>query len=79
MRIKYRMHWLVFFLVMVTVPYLTDSVHADIKFFDLTNPFLRKIPMAVPVFRAQTPLPNESEQVIAISDQVSNMLEFTGY
>jgi TolB protein len=52
---------------------------ADIKYIDLTNPFLRKIPMAVPVFKAITPSPAESELVESIADQLSDMLSFTGY
>jgi TolB protein len=35
--------------------------------------------MAVPVFRAMTPVSDESELAVAIADQVSDMLEFTGY
>jgi TolB protein len=52
---------------------------AEVKYIDLTNPFLRKIPMAVPVFKAMTPSPAETALVGAIADQVSDMLEFTGY
>ena len=55
------------------------NLRAEIKFYDLTNPFLRKIPMAVPVFKAMTPSPAETALVGSISDQVSDMLEFTGY
>ncbi|MEJ2038135.1 MAG: Tol-Pal system beta propeller repeat protein TolB [Desulfosarcinaceae bacterium] len=55
------------------------STHAQVKFYDLTNPFLRKIPLAVPVFRAMTPVPAEAQQVTAIADQVEAMLDFTGY
>lgn len=52
---------------------------ADIQYIDLTNPFLRKIPIAIPQFRASTPAPAESQLVASISDRVSDMLEFTGY
>lgn len=55
------------------------SARAEIKFFDLTNPFLRKIPMAVPVFKAMTPLPAENELVNHTSDQLADMLAFSGY
>jgi TolB protein len=55
------------------------NARADIKFFDLTNPFLRKIPMAVPVFKALTPSPEESELVALFSDQLAGMLDFSGY
>ncbi len=52
---------------------------ADIKYFDLTNPFLRKIPMAVPVFRAMTASPEEQAQVAIFSDRLQEMLDFSGY
>jgi len=52
---------------------------SDIKYFDLTNPFLRKIPMAVPAFRAMTASPDESAQVATFADKLQEMLEFSGY
>jgi TolB protein len=52
---------------------------AEIKYFDLTNPFLRKIPMALPVFRAMTPNAEERSQVIPFADKLQEMLEFSGY
>ena len=52
---------------------------AEIKYFDLTNPFLRKIPMALPVFRAMTPTTEEKSQVIPFADKLQEMLEFSGY
>lgn len=52
---------------------------ADIKYIDLTNPFLRKIPMAVPVFKALTPNAAEAPLADGVADQVSQMLDFTGY
>lgn len=57
----------------------SHPARADVKYIDLTNPFLRKIPMAIPVFKAMTPNPAEREQASAIADQLSDMLAFTGY
>lgn len=56
-----------------------QPIRADIKYFDLTNPFLRKIPMAIPVFRAMTDNPEERQLAAVIADELSDMLEFTGY
>lgn len=55
------------------------AASADIKFIDLTNPFLNKIPLAVPVFKSVTP--SDAEQPIAgrVSDSISELLDFTGY
>ncbi len=52
---------------------------ADIKYFDLKNPFLRKIPMAVPVFRAMTANSQEREQVVPFADSIEQLLDFSGY
>jgi TolB protein len=79
MRRKHGALYNVLFFVLIFVVFSPASTVAEIKFFDLTNPFLRKIPMAVPVFRAMTPVPAESGRVTAIADQVSELLDFTGY
>jgi TolB protein len=52
---------------------------ADYEYIDITNPFLRKIPLAVPVFKSLTP--NDAEKKIAqeASDLLANTLAFTGY
>jgi TolB protein len=55
------------------------SSKAEIKYFDLTNPYLHKIPMAVPVFKAATPAQVETALVASVADKVQGMLEFTGY
>ncbi len=52
---------------------------AEIKYYDLTNPFLRKIPMGVPVFQAMSPSPAESAQVTAFANKLQDMLDFSGY
>lgn len=52
---------------------------ADIKYFDLTNPFLRKIPMAVPGFRAMTASPDGMAQANPMADKLQEMLAFSGY
>ena len=52
---------------------------ADVKYFDLKNPFLRKIPMAVPGFKAMTANPDELAQVVPLADRLQEMLDFSGY
>jgi TolB protein len=66
-------------LLLVWLFFVPHTVTADVKYIDLTNPFLRKIPMAVPVFRAMTPIAAETAMVASVADQISNMLDFTGY
>jgi TolB protein len=67
------------FFIIGTLLLLPARGGAEIKYFDLTNPFLRKIPMALPVFRAMTPSAEEKAQVIPFADQLQEMLEFSGY
>jgi len=52
---------------------------SEIKYIDLTNPFLRKIPMAIPQFKAQSPSSSEHGLTTPLADQFSKMLDFTGY
>jgi TolB protein len=61
--------------VMMSIPF---SAMAQVKYFDI-SPFMRKMPLAVPVFKALTPSPEESNQTVAVSDQLSAMLAFTGF
>lgn len=65
-------------LFLATVLY-ANTGHPEIKYYDLTKPYLRKIPMAVPVFQAQTSTQAELDQAITVADKVQKMLEFTGY
>ena len=48
-------------------------------YIDITNPFLRKIPMAVPVFKSMTPTPEEQKVAESASTLLSDTLDFTGY
>jgi TolB protein len=61
--------------VMMSIPF---SAMAQVKYFDI-SPFMRKMPLAVPVFKALTPSPEESSQTVTVSDQLSAMLAFTGF
>ena len=59
--------------------FYANSVQAEIKYYDLTNPFLRKIPMAVPAFKALSSTSAEKDVARSLADKVQEMLEFTGY
>jgi TolB protein len=58
---------------------LPTGLRAEIKYLDLTNPFIRKIPMAVPVFQALGPGDAAVAQVRSFADELQAMLEFSGY
>lgn len=66
-------------ILLLAICLVPDVSTAEIKYFDLTKPYLRKIPMAVPVFQAATPSQAELDRALAVADNVKNMLEFTGY
>jgi TolB protein len=78
-RITYRilLQLIVFFLA--ASGFFSTQSSAEIKYYDLTNPFLRKIPMAVPVFRAMAANPEEKAQVAPFADKLQEMLDFSGY
>jgi TolB protein len=61
--------------LMVLIPF---PAMAQVKYFDI-SPFMRKMPLAVPVFKALAPSPGASEHTIAGADQLSAMLDFTGF
>jgi TolB protein len=65
--------------LLIAILLTADSGLAGIKYFDLTKPYLRRIPMAVPVFQAANSTQAELDQAVAVADNVQKMLEFTGY
>ncbi len=48
-------------------------------YIDITNPFLRKVPIAVPVFKSLTPSAQEHAFCREASDLLAETLKFTGY
>ncbi|MGB2687970.1 MAG: Tol-Pal system beta propeller repeat protein TolB, partial [Desulfobacterales bacterium] len=48
-------------------------------YIDISNPFLRKIPLAVPLFKNETGTAQEARLSEASADLLSASLEFTGY
>jgi TolB protein len=48
-------------------------------YIDITNPFLRKIPLAVPVFKTMAAGEATAQASLQAADLLSDTLEFTGY
>jgi len=48
-------------------------------YIDISNPFLRKIPLAIPLFKNETGTAQEARLSEASADLLSASLEFTGY
>lgn len=57
----------------------STAMGADYDYVEINNPFLRKIPTAVPVFKAVTSGAAEKNIASEAADLLSEMLEFTGY
>ncbi len=53
--------------------------YADYDYINISDPFLNKIPIAVPVFKGMAGLPEEKVVARESSDFMSASLEFTGY
>jgi len=51
----------------------------DYDYIDITNPFYRKIPIAVPVFKPVSDSPEETRISTTASDLFAETLDFTGY
>ncbi len=52
---------------------------AQFDYIDISNPFLRKVPMAIPVFKSLSADPEERPLAIKLADLTSRYLEFTSY
>jgi TolB protein len=52
---------------------------AGLPFIDITNPFLKKIPLAIPVFNTVPEDANSRQQATESTAVMSNALEFTSY
>jgi TolB protein len=67
-------------LLSVLILFLTPQITlSGIKYLDLTNPFLRKIPMAIPQFQSLASDPSGNGRVGVFADELQEMLEFSGY
>ena len=70
---KTFMLFLLFWLVLI------PAALADYEYIDITNPFLRKIPLALPQFKVYTRDAAATEAFHAAEGILSQSLEFTGY
>jgi len=53
--------------------------YADYDYIDITNPFLRKMPLAVQPFKLSERLPQNEKAAVEAAGLISETLEFTGY
>ncbi|MEW6671407.1 MAG: Tol-Pal system beta propeller repeat protein TolB [Thermodesulfobacteriota bacterium] len=56
-----------------------EAIGADYDYINISNPFLKKIPIAVPVFKALNKSPAENSAAKSAADLLAQTLEYTGY
>jgi TolB protein len=66
-------------ILILSIAAVSPNTHAQYDYIDITKPFLRKIPVAIPVFKAINRTGQESEIGKKGADILSEVLEFTGY
>ena len=71
----------ILFAITITGPVvsLAQSDADQYEYIDISNPFLRKIPLAIPLFKNVTGSGEEERLSTASADLLSSSLEFTGY
>jgi TolB protein len=65
-----------FFLVSFLFP---SAGSAKYDYIDITNPFIKKIPIAIPIFKGMTEKSAELEKAREAADLLSETLNFTGF
>jgi TolB protein len=78
-----RMLWVAFTAALVfmiaAVPCGAQTESQGYQYIDITNPFLRKIPLAVPYFKTAGGDAREEASARKAADQLAASLDFTGY
>lgn len=73
-----RLHkTLIFILIALLFP--ISSVRAEYDYVDISNPFLRKIPIGIPLFAAKSKNPREAKIAKNCTELISETLSFTSY
>jgi TolB protein len=65
--------------IAVTVLFMPAAVNAQYEYIDINKPFLRKIPMAIPVFVSLSEPAVDQQELRHAADLLADMLAFTGY
>jgi TolB protein len=77
------LRWLIFIIVasffIGPVVCFAQSDKDQYEYIDISNPFLRKIPLAIPYFKNETGTQEEKHLSESSADLLASSLEFTGY
>lgn len=77
MKIGFRLY--IYVIGVIFIAFGPATAHAQYDVIDITKPFLRKIPLAVPLFKSASGSAEEKGQSEKAADFLSDTLEFTGY
>ena len=67
------------FFAVIALFIIPGVCHAEYDYIDINNPFLRKIPIAIPIFSNLTDSSVNKSDLKKTSDLLSETLDFTGY
>lgn len=65
--------------VLLTVLMGASPSRAAYDYINISNPFLKKIPMAIPVFKSMSQTSPEADTAMKTSDLMTDTFQFTGY
>ena len=71
--------YLIGLVALTTSLFVTTICAQQHDYIDISNPFLKKIPIAIPYLKTATGNPGEDALAGSIADQLSKSLEFTAY
>jgi TolB protein len=74
-----RIKLYIFIIGVILIPFYATICWAEYDVIDITKPFLRKIPLAVPLFKNVNETAEEKQLSETAADFLSDTLEFTGY
>jgi len=74
-----RIKLYIFIIGVILITFGPATCWAEYDVIDITKPFLRKIPLAVPLFKNVSETAEEKQLSEAAADFLSDTLEFTGY
>lgn len=60
----------------LTLPRSCPAAH---EYIDISDPFIKKVPIAIPMFKAMSGKPEEAQIAAKASELMTDTLEFTGY
>ena len=79
MNVRRPIRWIVAFAVFGLSTLTAFAQSEGYQYLDIRNPFLRKIPLAVPLFKNAAGGPREEDSSRKAADFIASSLDFTGY